>query len=383
MQRGRRKFLKVIGGTSVILAAGAGGWVATRAPERARLPWTEAGRVYADPMRNALSYAILAPNPHNRQPWLVDLKSDTEATLFCQLNRLLPETDPFNRQITIGLGCFLEIFGIAAAESGYRAEIDIFPEGSNARTLDARAIAHIRLVEDTTQKKDPLFTAILNRRTNRTVFDETRNIAQSDLDAIDRSGRGAVRVSVLNDARSIASLKEIGWQASLVETKTPEKHGESVGLMRIGKDEIEKAPDGISLGGPFLEVANRIGYVTRESLADPASGAFAESLDYMRPLNETAGAFIILATAENNRVSQIEAGRDYVRANLTATVLGISMQPHSQALQEYNEMKDLYRRIHAAFAEEGETLQMLARIGYGTAVPPAPRWALDTRIVAG
>ncbi|MCZ4282896.1 hypothetical protein O4H49_19075 [Kiloniella laminariae] len=383
MQQGRRKFLKIIGGTGVILAAGAGGWSATRDPKRARLPWTDAGRIYADPIRNALSYAILAPNPHNRQPWQVELKSESEATLFCQLDRLLPETDPYNRQITIGLGCFLEILQIAAAQSGYRAEIDVFPEGSNDQKLDARAVAHIRLVADATQKKDPLFHAILNRRTNRTVFDETREIAQSGLDAIARSGYGSIRVSVLSDARSISTLKEIGWQASLVEVKTPEKHGESVALMRIGKAEIEETPDGISLGGAFLEAANRAGYVTRDSLADPASGAFAESLDYMRPLNETAGAFVILATEDNNRKSQIAAGRDYVRANLTATTHGISMQPHSQALQEYDEMKELHQKIHALFAEKGETLQMLARIGYGAEVPPAPRWALDTRIVSG
>ena len=68
-----------------------------------------AGSQYTDPIRRALSFAILAPNPHNRQPWVVDLKSDTEAVLTCDLQRLLPATDPISRQIVIGLGCFLEL----------------------------------------------------------------------------------------------------------------------------------------------------------------------------------------------------------------------------------------------------------------------------------
>jgi hypothetical protein len=122
----KRSFLKIAGSTSVIIAAsgaGIGAFIATRTPQAALRSWKTAGSQYADPMRNALSYALLAPNPHNRQPWVVDLKSDTEAVLTCDLQRLLPATDPFSRQIVIGLGCFLELFTLAAAHGGHRAQI--------------------------------------------------------------------------------------------------------------------------------------------------------------------------------------------------------------------------------------------------------------------
>ncbi|NNF77274.1 MAG: twin-arginine translocation pathway signal protein, partial [Rhizobiales bacterium] len=79
----RRKFLKIAGSTAVILAAGAGTFAGTRTPEDALTPWSEAG-AGRSPIETALSYAILAPNPHNRQPWLVDLKSGTEAVLICE-----------------------------------------------------------------------------------------------------------------------------------------------------------------------------------------------------------------------------------------------------------------------------------------------------------
>ena len=100
----RRKVLGIIGGGSIVAAtAGAGVFLSTRTPTRALAPWQQAGQ-YQEPRRRALSYAILAPNPHNRQPWQVDLSQDDRIILFADTDRLLPHTDPYNRQITIGLG---------------------------------------------------------------------------------------------------------------------------------------------------------------------------------------------------------------------------------------------------------------------------------------
>ncbi len=129
MLRSRRNFIRILGG-GVVLAAGSGIWAATREPAAARRPWMTAGEDKAeqDVRRHALSFAVLAPNPHNKQPWLVDLSRPGELKLYCDLDRRLPQTDPFDRQITIGLGAFLEILSMAAAERGYRAEITPFPQ---------------------------------------------------------------------------------------------------------------------------------------------------------------------------------------------------------------------------------------------------------------
>ena len=111
----RRNVLKLIGGGVVVAATATGGFLAMNQPSRtARAPWREAGG-YDEFRRRALSYALLAPNPHNRQPWLVRLDGDRGLTLFCDLQRRLPATDPMDRQITIGCGAFLELLAIAAA----------------------------------------------------------------------------------------------------------------------------------------------------------------------------------------------------------------------------------------------------------------------------
>lgn len=96
----RRFFLKLAGGGVVLAAGGAALFAYTRTPNAALAPWSLAG-TYDDPRKNALSHAILAPNPHNRQPWIVALNGEDELTLYFDTDKQLPHTDPFDRQITI------------------------------------------------------------------------------------------------------------------------------------------------------------------------------------------------------------------------------------------------------------------------------------------
>ena len=67
----RRDFLTIMGSSAIVLAAGSGSACASgEQPRSALVPWDLAGGPdYADLRMKALSYAILAPNPHNRQPW--------------------------------------------------------------------------------------------------------------------------------------------------------------------------------------------------------------------------------------------------------------------------------------------------------------------------
>ena len=67
---------------------------------------------YADPRMRALSYGILAPNPHNRQPWLVDLTTPDRVVVWRDKAKNLPETDPFDRQLTIGMGSGDSLVGL-------------------------------------------------------------------------------------------------------------------------------------------------------------------------------------------------------------------------------------------------------------------------------
>ena len=375
----RRDVLKLIGGGAVVAAtAPLSGCSGVGVSPTARGPWRKAGQ-YDDPRKRALSYALLAPNPHNRQPWLVRLEGADALTLQVDLARRLPATDPFDRQIVIGCGAFLELLAIAAAEEGYRADIVAFPEGDDMKTLDARPVARVTLVAGASQR-DPLAAHILARRSNKTVY-EPREVAAADLQALADVARVPGTTSVATaEAGLVARLRDLTWRAHVKEVTTPVANQESVDLMRIGAHEVAANPDGIELEGGMIELARRIGMVSRANLADPTSTAFKQGLGLYEKMAMSARAFGWICNDNRSRADQLAAGRAYVRMNLKATALGLGVHPWSQALQEYPAMVALYEEARALLGGGG-TVQMLYRIGYAQAIGPTPRRGLEAHIV--
>jgi len=377
----RRSFIRIAGGAGIIVAAGAGGFAATREPSAAIQPWADAGKGYTDPRKRALSYAILAPNPHNRQPWLVDLKTPETVDLYCDRTRLLPETDPFNRQILIGLGCFLEVLRIAATADGYDVSLDLLPDGMPGKTLDDRKIARIRFRKEVQKKADPLFAQVLKRRSNKEPYDMTKPVPAEARAALEAAAKPLAPARTADDPKLVAALRALTWEAHEIEAKTPRTYMESVRLMRLGKAEINAKPDGIDIGGFFPESMMLLGLLTRKSIADPTSTAFQQGMDMYRDIMKSAMAYVWIETPDNSRLSQLAAGRAWVRLNLQATAMGVSVHPVSQALQEFKEMAGPYKRVHELLkAKEGGRIQMLGRLGYAAAPAPSPRWPLTTRL---
>lgn len=368
MSISRRKMLALIGGGSVLAAGVAGSAFAmTRTPRRALAPWAEAGG-YDDARLNALSFAILAPNPHNRQPWEAELVGSDRVRIFRDPTLNLPHTDPYDRQMTIGMGCFLEQMAIAATATGHHVDFTFFPGGDKP----AEPVAEAVFVPDRAEP-DPLGAAILSRRSCKEPF-EDRSIAIEDKRALERFTR------IITEPAAIAPIRELTWNAHMVEVMTPRTYGESVDLMRFGRREIEAQPDGIDLGGPFLEGLMLVGALTREGQRNPDSAEFRQGVEmYRRMLNATP-AYAVISTQGNSRQDQIDAGRRYLRLNLATTSLGLALHPVSQSLQEYPEMADHYATAHRLLAGPGETVQMLGRLGYGPRVSNTPRWPLEAKL---
>lgn len=375
----RRQFLYAAGGAALALTGGGAVFTATRTPSRALQPWRDTESPVTDPRLDAFRYAILAPNPHNRQPWLIELVGPDAAIIRCDLDRRLPETDPFDRQITIGFGCFLELARMAATSRGLRMEITAFPDGApeGPERLDGRPIAKVLFVPERAATVDPHFKSIISRRSSKVPFDLSRPVASQTLDMLRQSG-----VEATADPGLVAKLRGLTWDAWMIEAQTARTFKESVDLMRIGKSEIEANPDGIALGGALIEALALGGQISRVSLADPTSSAFRSGMDKYRPIMATAMAYAWVVTAENSRRDQLEAGRRYVRMNLAANAAGLSVHPVSQALQEFPEMQRQLNavRSHLAVANSS-TLQMLARLGYAEMQPPAPRWPLESKVL--
>ena len=380
-----RRALLTTGTASVVLLGLGGTWWATTGPARsAREPWRAASAGFGDPRLDVLAYAILAPNPHNMQPWRIALGEGGEFTVFCDLDRLLPETDPPNRQITIGFGCFLELCRQAAAEAGYRADIRYFPEGEPQLALDESPIAHVELVEDASVRPDPLFSTVLGRRTNRLPFDTSLPVDLAILDELQAGAVDGVNVLTTADAALVDKLRTLTIDAWEAEWSNPATRRESIEVMHIGKAQVDAKPYGLSIDDRLSSTIGLLGLMSPEALDDPESSAYKESFKFYERACASAMAFVWSTTPANTRRAQLDAGRAWVRTHLVANALGVAFHPVSQALQEFPAMADHYKRAHELLAgNAAETVQMLARLGYAPKVGPAPRQALESKILPG
>ena len=393
----RRAFIRVMGG-GVVLAAGSGmlaGCAGFGVPPSATAAWNSPTADSSDVRRFALSYAILAPNPHNMQPWLADLRVPGEITLRLDEERLLPVTDPYGRQILMGAGGFLELLTMAAAERGHRALITLFPEGEPATKLDAGPVARLRLVPDRGVPRDPLFAQVLKRRTDRRAYDAARAIAPGDLAQLNASIAGlpiAFGLAGRADASpaekaKVEAIRAIAKEAWRIELTTEAPMMESMQVLRFGSAEIERYRDGIAITNPMLVTLTRLGFVDRNKFPAPNSQATVSQINGFNAVTDATPAYLWMVTEGNRRRQQILAGRAYARVNLAGTAHGLVMHPNQQALQEFAEVASQYQAIRTLLGAPAPryTVQMLARVGYlpasSAAASPAPRRGLEQHLV--
>jgi hypothetical protein len=386
----RRSFIRLAGGGAVMAAASASlqGCASSTYPAVAVQAWQPADKTL-EIRRWMLAHALLAPNPHNRQPWIADLKREGEITLICDGERLLPETDPFGRQILVGCGAFIELAVLAAAERGYSVAVDVFPEGEPALTQlpNGAVVAKMTVKQDSLIKPDALFAFVLKRHTNKSEYDMQRQVSDSNWKQLTASSLAGVaaglRTGFVTDAATMQKMRAITKTSYEIELTTANTHLESMRLLRIGPNEIATHRDGISVNGLMPRILVAAGMFDRMAVPKKGDSNHQRMMDRWLPY-ETGSGYLWLASTGNSRKQQVAAGRAYVRTHLTATSVGINMHPLSQALQEFKEVQSSYADMHRllGFDPASTTLQMLARVGY--AIKPSeasPRRDLKTILI--
>ncbi len=379
---GRRSFIRLVGGGALLAATGTLVGCSGDLPDAAVAPWRSADRE-TDTRRFMLAHALLAPNPHNRQPWIADLREAGRIHLICDGDRLLPETDPFGRQILIGCGAFLELAVIAAAHRGIAVKLELFPDGAPADQALPRGIRVATLVlgDPGSAPADPLFAQIVRRHTRKTAYVNGRALPE----ALERSwsetfSRFGLRGGLVTGEAAMDPIRKITREAYEIEATTARTWLESAHLMRIGPGAIAENPDGISLNGPMVRALHTVGLFDPMEVPAKGSKTLQRVMERWTPF-ETASGFLWLASPENRRPTHVAVGRAYVRTHLLATAAGVDMHPLSQALQEFPEMRVSREALHKTLGlgAAGETLQMLARVGFATEFRgPSPRRSLDS-----
>jgi len=379
----RRDFLKAACTGAALLAAGCRPGLSEPAG------WTESTVAPEDIRMRVLRIAILAPNPHNAQPWSVVFTGDSGMSLFVDQSRLLPLIDPAARQVHIGQGAFLELLEMAARQFGYRATVVYFPDREYSNSvLENRPVASISLYPDSRAEPDPLFAQISRRVSNKARFERNRVISQADAEALCSAPGTGSRAE--ND-----SSQTIGWWmtqreselhalaamckgAMAVEASSPERNRETAEWFRFSAGELAEKRDGFGIEQSGVtgvrEWIAETFLLNRQRAADP-NGSFARgAVNLAGAQASTASAFAALIGTANTRLEQVLIGRAYCRVHLAAARLGLAMQPLSQLLEEYPEMDPLQRRLKQMLNISAEqTVQMLFRLGYAKPTPHTPR----------
>ncbi len=380
----RRQMIRLVGGGAVMAAAAASGCSAAY-PDEALAAWRGPGDE-PDLRRWALGHAILAPSPHNRQPWLVDLREPDAIVLHVDRSRLLPETDPWFRQIMIGQGTFIEALALALRQRGLVPVVTLFPQGEfEARSVDDRPVARIGWSEPGAAAgavADPLFAQLRHRVTAKVDYDTARTV---DPTVLARLAGAFAEPSVRFDSTvapdRLVALRTLCIDAAKVELLTRRTVMESIALTRVGPAEIARHRDGISLNAPFVRLIDALGGFDRAKPPAEGSAAYRQMMSRFEGHSRTATGFFWLAT-EPTRRAEVAAGRAYLRVQLRATELGLQVHPMSQAPQEFEEMQQHHQRMRAlllgsAAADARTVVQMFCRVGYCTPTQHSPRRPLD------
>jgi hypothetical protein len=382
----RRNFIRLVGGGVVVGSLSA---CSTDYPAEAVQAW-KGPAAQEDLRRWALAFAILAPNSHNRQPWIADLREADAISLYVDRTRLLPMTDPWFRQIMVSQGTFLESLVMALRERGVEPVVQLFPQGEfAARTLDDRPVARVHWTgAAASTAKDPLFAQLLRRHTAKVDYDLSRPVAPGVVESLKSVlADPQVQFGATLDPARVEPLRALCWESARVELLTERTVMESVRLTRVGPDEIAQHRDGISVNSLVPRVAAALGAFDRSNPPVEGSTAYKQMMGRFEGHSKTAMGFVWLSTpsarhlaAGTTRSAEVQAGRAYMRLQLKATELGLQVHPMSQAPQEFSEMKPYYDRLHQLLLgkpAEQETVQMFCRIGYCAAQPHTPRRAVQ------
>jgi hypothetical protein len=347
-------------------------------------PPVRAGAAPAEDVRVELvEWARLAQSAHNYQSWRVVLdpvRSD-RMDLFVETDRLLPETDPFARQTVISLGTFLAVIDARAAQLGYRADIDLLPDGElDEQGLARLPAARVTLSRDTNARSRFAAAADVDALTTATVKYRYRpaEVTTGLTDRITAWATDGIRIEVVSDPDEVAWLNRVSIDAFTIEMEHEPTLIETHQSTRWNGRARRADPYGLAFTANFprrtLWLADA--FMTIAPQKPAAFGRtgirlFTEALD-------DVNAYVTLISNDNNRRTQIETGMALQALWMELHSSGHVVLANSQALQEYPAMAPLYAEVHERLAPDGGTVQMLLAV----ARPRGGRHAFSPRFAA-
>lgn len=286
-----------------------------------------------------LRYAVLAPSAYNAQPWRFRVTEDA-VEIHADPERWLALADPQRRDLHISLGCALENLRLAAARFGYWQAVRYFPEPEHSTLAAVLALGPGGPAEP---GDETLFQAIPVRHTSHVVFDG-RVPSREHLERLQACDEHAdLSLDLLDGAAAVPVVEELAVRADTMVFHDPQRRQE---LARVLGPEM--------LGRGWLR--SRLGRWVLRHLDVGRSVAGAD-------LRRLSGAPVIgvIAARPGSPEQQLRVGQLFERLALTATGLGLRVQPLSALLGFPELVQDLRELLPAGSGAP----QHVFRLGYG------------------
>ncbi|WP_342481118.1 hypothetical protein NST07_04170 [Paenibacillus sp. FSL L8-0340] len=343
-------------------------------------PWKPSySAAITDPRVQLAAHGLLAASSHNMQPWKIKLDSSNplKFALYADSERLSPAVDPYARQFMVSQGTFLEYVRVAGKELGYETAIELFPEGDYdekrlVQSMRTKPVAVITLTR-MNSVSHPLYKYLFLSDTNRGAYrsDALRAEQVDELQGLQENKD--ISLKIVQDPDNKKRLATYITEASIVEAGVDTVMEESARIFRSNEKEKNKYRYGFSVEGQGTDGLMRHmlqGLVTLFPSLNKGEAASKQFITSTETSVNNTPAFAMIRSADNSRLSQVRSGMLYSRLVLSAHRLGLAIQPLSQVLEEYPEMSRLYSGIHRSYAADGETIQMLMRIGIPVKIAP-------------
>jgi nitroreductase len=262
-------------------------------------------------LESLVDYALLAPSSHNSQPWSFAVCGN-EIRVFVDRERWLRIADSDQRELYVSAGCALENLLVAGAHRGYKAQVSYVSED---RADGLAAIARFEAAGRASNRRAPLFAALRLRHTNRRTYDGrplARGVMIRLYQAVDDEGMDLFLVTDTETCGRIERLLTLAERAQFSDPAYRRELGESIGSGAFGD-------------GWFKARTGRL--LVRH--VDIGRSMARKDVARLR----SAPAFGVLTSLSNDRGAQVRAGQAFERLALTATTMGVAVQPMSALLE--------------------------------------------------
>lgn len=333
-----------------------------------------------------LQQAVQAPSGDNSQPWhFVWSEKDQVLSLYNLPNNDNPIFNYQQRGSHIAHGALLENIRLLAGTAGYRAEIEL-----RADSARDNLVAKTRFIETSKVENTFLAPYIDQRNTNRKPY-QTRPLTAIEREALLKVNTEGITLTLEQTEGSKEQLARAVSTAERVMLQYKPLHDYFFDMIRWTGAQEQKKGNGLYVKTmellppqllifklysfwPIARILNRLNL--------PAFIAKENAKIYKQ-----ASAFILFTNAEHTPESYIKLGSVLQRVWLTATSLGLSMQPVAGVVYLYQRLVNepntslnsnqsqlvigAYENIANVFKTPVDSLRMLVRIGQGE--PPSAR----------